>query len=187
MYTGPHSGKRTQKRQITQVLGFSLIELLIVVAILAVLAAVIAPQFSSSTTQAQESALRSNLSSLRSAIALYHRDHAATYPGVVASAGAACTTGATGGGAVTDPISFADQLTRYSNAAGETCTVRDPGFDFGPYLPTGIPANAITNVNTVALSGVGDLTMTADGTTGGWKFDYTAGKLIVNHTAYQTW
>lgn len=186
MDTGPHSGKRTHKRQLTHALGFSLIELLIVVAILAVLAAVIAPQFSSSTLEAQESALRSNLSSVRSAIAMYHRDHGGVFPGVTTSIGAACT-GTTGSGTANSEQSLKDQLTRFTNAAGESCTVKAVGFDFGPYLATGFPANSVTNNSTIAISAVGNLSMTGNATPAGWKYDYVIGKLIADDATYQAW
>ena len=45
--------------------GFTLVELLIVVIILAILAAIVVPQFSSSTTDAKESALDANLGGSR--------------------------------------------------------------------------------------------------------------------------
>ena len=63
--------------------GFTLVELLIVVIILAILAAVAIPQFSSSTDEAKLSALDSSLSSLRSAVDLYKQQHG-HYPGTVA-------------------------------------------------------------------------------------------------------
>ena len=51
--------------------GFTLVELLIVVIILAILAAIVVPQFSSTTRDANISALDSNLSNIRSVIDLY--------------------------------------------------------------------------------------------------------------------
>ncbi len=56
--------------------GFTLVELLIVVIILAILAAIVIPQFSSATRDTQESALDANLAGLRNAIELYKVQHA---------------------------------------------------------------------------------------------------------------
>ena len=56
----------TLKRSVAR--GFTLIELLIVVIILAILAAIAIPQFSSSTSDAQMAALDSNLATVRSAL-----------------------------------------------------------------------------------------------------------------------
>lgn len=165
--------------------GFSLIELLIVVAILAVLAAVIAPQFSGSTTEAQESALRSNLSSLRTAIAMYHREHNNTYPGVLTSLGGVCS-GTAGSGTPGVAAAFIDQLTMFSNAAGLTCTAKDAGYDFGPYLPAGIPTNSVNGKSSVEMALAGNLNMTGNDSDG-WTFDYTIGKIIVDTNAYANW
>ena len=72
--------------------GFTLVELLIVVIILAILAAIVIPQFSSATDDTKEAALDSNLGGLRNAIELYKAQHA-TYPGATATnAGGTCTT-----------------------------------------------------------------------------------------------
>ncbi len=64
--------------------GFTLVELLIVAIMLAILAAIIVPQFASTTTEAEESALKSNLAGMRAAIDLYRQQHG-EYPGAVAS------------------------------------------------------------------------------------------------------
>jgi prepilin-type N-terminal cleavage/methylation domain-containing protein len=55
--------------------GFTLVELLIVVIILGILAAVAIPQFGSSTDDAKLSTMTSNLSSLRNAVELYKQEH----------------------------------------------------------------------------------------------------------------
>ena len=60
--------------------GFTLIEVLIVVVIMAVLAATIIPQFSSSTRDAKDSALEFNTHTMRSQIELYKVHHNSNYP-----------------------------------------------------------------------------------------------------------
>lgn len=168
--------------------GFSLIELLIVVAILAVLAAVIAPQFSGSTNEAKESALRSNLSSMRTAIAMYHREHNNSYPGVVDSSSVtACASGNITGGTGNSETDLINHLTKFSAADGSTCDTKDATYKFGPYLPAGIPINSVTNNAAVVMTGAGNINLAAGGTTGGWRFDYSIGKVIADHSTYQTW
>ena len=176
-----HSLKSAERQS-----GFTLVELLIVAIILAILAAIIIPQFASTTTDAQESALRANLSGMRSAIDLYRQQHG-EYPGASTSVGAGCTTGTAGTGAAGTVQAIEDQLTRYSSAAGATCSVQDPGFAYGPYVREDVmPTNPITDSSVFAIIATGDLEMTADGAGLGWKFDTTAGKFIANDTNLDT-
>lgn len=159
--------------------GFTLVELLIVAIILAILAAIIVPQFADTTNDAQESALRANLAAMRSAIDLYRQQHG-EYPGVNTAVGGTCS-GTGGTGTAGTPQAIEDQLTRYSNAAGQTCSLPDTGFAFGPYLQEdNLPANPITASTVIAIVTTGDLNMPADGAGLGWKYDSTAGKFIAN-------
>lgn len=161
--------------------GFTLVELLIVAIILAILAAIIIPQFASTTVDAQESALKANLSGMRSAIDLYRQQHG-EYPGLSAASGGTCT-GTLGTGAALSQQAIEDQLTRYSNAAGQTCSLQETGFQYGPYVKEDVlPANPITGTNLFAIVGTGNLDMAADAADLGWKYDTASGKIIANDT-----
>ena len=104
--------------------GFTLVELLIVVVILAILASVVIPQFTNISSEAKESSLRSNLATVRQAISLYRVQHNETYPGQ-------------GGWA-----EFVTQLTTATASDGT------PGTKYGPYLRDVFPANPVTGTST---------------------------------------
>jgi len=61
--------------------GFSLVELIIVVALLGIMAAIVVPQFQSHSTQAKEAVAKDSLRILRSAIELYTAQHGGIPPG----------------------------------------------------------------------------------------------------------
>ncbi len=165
--------------------GFTLVELLIVVIILAILAAIVIPQFSSATTDAQEAALDSNLGGLRNAVELYKAQHT-TYPGAVATTGGTCAA-TKGTGAINTAQAVMDHLLMYSDASGNTCSVGDTTtFRFGPYLRKGIPTDAITGKG----SAVGDIVVQTTGAplapaaaTGGWAYDTKSGQIVMNSNA----
>ncbi|MCB1746136.1 MAG: prepilin-type N-terminal cleavage/methylation domain-containing protein [Gammaproteobacteria bacterium] len=167
--------------------GFTLVELLIVVIILAILAAIVVPQFSATTDDAKLSSLDANLANMRGAVDLYYQQHGA-YPGAATSIGTACAagpSGATGTGAAASAQAFLDQLSKYTNAAGESCTKSDANFKYGPYLKkAALPANPMTAVATLSMSTAGALGMTSASTNGGWKFDTKTGQFIADHTDY---
>ena len=180
---------KTSLRTLTQA-GFTLVELLIVVIILAILAAVVIPQFASSTVDARESALDANLAAMRGAIELYRAQHG-VYPGAVTAVGVAanCTGGTIGAGTIGTTPAVMEQLTTFSNAAGETCSLNvGSASRFGPYLRRGIPNDPITSRGSLAADiitvGLGTpLVGAAAATGGGWKYDTVSGQIIMNSIA----
>jgi general secretion pathway protein G len=162
--------------------GFTLIELLIVVIILAILAAILIPQFSSSTVDAQEAALDANLNGLRTAIELYKVQHNGNYPGAVAATGATCTVGTAGLGAINTDVAVIDQLTKWSSITGTTCGGADPTTLLGPYIRKGIPADPITNSAAIAVFALGTPLAPA-AATGGWAYDVKTGQIVMNSNA----
>jgi len=166
--------------------GFTLVELLIVVIILAILAAIVIPQFSSSTTDAQESALDANLSAMRSAVELFKVQHNSGYPGAVATTGGTCTA-TKGTGAINTAQAWMDHLLMASDASGNTCSISDTTtFKYGPYIRKGIPAEPITNKGSV----IADIVVTTTGAplapaaaTGGWTLDTKSGQIVMNSNA----
>jgi prepilin-type N-terminal cleavage/methylation domain-containing protein len=61
--------------------GFTLIELMIVVAIIGILAAIAIPRFAQMLEKSREGATKGNLSSMRSAISIYYSEKEGTWPG----------------------------------------------------------------------------------------------------------
>ncbi len=154
--------------------GFTLVELLIVVIILAILAAIVVPQFVASTEDAKLAALDSNLRNFRSAIALYNQQHG-EYPA------------ANGDGTALDntETAFLSQLTTFTDGDGESSATKVGAFIYGPYLTrSSMPADPIMNVATVDVGNAGTLPLTSAVTTGGWKFDTLTGQFIINHSGY---
>jgi len=60
--------------------GFTLIELMIVVAIIGILAAIAIPKFSQLITKGNEANTKGNLGAIRSALSIYYGDTEGTYP-----------------------------------------------------------------------------------------------------------
>src|SRR2546423_6277661 len=65
--------------------GFTLIELMIVVAIIGILAAIAIPKFASLIRKSSEGASKGNLGSIRSALSIYYGDMEGQYPTDMAS------------------------------------------------------------------------------------------------------
>lgn len=156
--------------------GFTLVELLIVVIILAILAAIIVPQFSAATDDATQSAYDTNIANLRGAIDLYRQQHG-TYPGAVTSNGGTCPAGSTNVNGAVGDAAFIAQLQNYTNAAGEACTGTDDEFRYGPYLKDDLPNNPLGTSNAVVVVTTGILGLTS-ASGGGWRFDSVTGEFV---------
>ena len=138
--------------------GFTLIEVLIVVVIMAVLAATIIPQFGSAARDAQVSTAQFNVHSLRNMLDLYRLHHAGTSP-----------TGSNN----------LEQLVKATNQAG-VVGAAGTSFPYGPYLRNSLPINPITKSAKVTLfTGAG--MPTASGTTdAGWIYRPATGEIWID-------
>ncbi len=140
--------------------AFTLIEVLIVVIIMAVLAATIIPQFSSSTKDAKESSLKFNLHTMRSQIEMYKVHHLGSYPTLA---------------------NFVTQMTKATNVDGTT-TGDTP---YGPYINGEIPSNPFSDNNTlVAVATAGAIPTAAIAGGAGWQYDESNGGIYPNNAEY---
>ena len=120
--------------------GFTLVEILIVVLLLGVLAAIVLPKFSNASANARTSMLASDLQTLRTQITVFQAQHcgvAAGYPDGNSSA-------------VPTEADFVLHMTKASNNSFLTAEPGTPGFEHGPYLRK-MPENPVNGKNTVQV------------------------------------
>jgi len=140
--------------------GFTLVEILIVVIILGILAAIVIPQFTEASNDARKSALVSDLQTARSQVELFKVQHLDTYPGY-------------DGGAAFDANDFVTELTGKTDQDGSQ---NDSG-RFGPYLQK-FPTNPFNDLNNVKSIDSTDDNNKKD-MTYGWWFDPSQGRFGV--------
>lgn len=162
--------------------GFTLVELLIVVIILAIMSAIAIPQFGSSTEDAKISSLETNLQQLRGAVELYYHQHNSRYPGAYSEVDGTTAT-ATAAAAQT---AFIAQLTQYTDKNGQVAGVKDATFKYGPYIKKStLPKNPFLD-GAAATDVLADITVvditTPVAVTGatGWKFYVKLGRVVAN-------
>jgi general secretion pathway protein G len=138
--------------------AFTLIEVLTVVVIIAVLAAVIIPQFADVSNDAKASTLKHNLYTLRAQIEMYKLSHGNAMP--------------------TLQNNTLAQLISATDASG---VIGPAGlnYPYGPYLAGGVfPLNPYDGKNTVTATSVSP--PTASTPDGGWLYNQTTGEIAAN-------
>jgi prepilin-type N-terminal cleavage/methylation domain-containing protein len=156
--------------------GFTLVELLVVVIILGVLAAIAIPQFTNNTEDAKLAALDTSLSELRSSVELYYHQHNAAYPGAKK-----CTDGSNVGTTAEADTAFVKQLTFYSAATGRTNTSKTDTYKYGPYVKKGLPKNPFNELATIKTDiTTTDISAATSSGTAAWKFYVKTGRLMAD-------
>ena len=131
--------------------GFTLIEILIVVVILGILAAIVIPQFTNATTASKSSSVSTTAQTLRGAVQLYYYQHNDTLP---------------------PAANFWTLMTTQTDSNGNPYTTASATGPFGPYMQS-IPLNALNYASTVIDANVAP--GAAVSTACGWEYDYNSG------------
>ncbi|RPI64115.1 MAG: prepilin-type N-terminal cleavage/methylation domain-containing protein [Planctomycetaceae bacterium] len=130
--------------------AFTLVEILIVVIILGILAAIIVPKFSTASATARASMMADDLRLMRTQIAVFKSQHTDVPPGYVGLVI----------GATADEPTFIQHMTTVTTCVGR---------NFGPYLRE-MPVNPINNKSTIEIIADGTTFPVAGDNSHGWIY-----------------
>lgn len=151
--------------------AFTLVELMIIVAILGIMAAIVIPTLQGHSVQAKESAAKDNLRTIRSQVELYKMQHNGTNPGYA--------------GGLQINIAFLPwQLKGCTKLTGEVnmSTVPSGEYVYGPYLKS-IPDNPFNGMDTILYVAEADaFSVEANGTSSGWLYKKETGEFVLNYS-----
>ena len=131
--------------------AFTLVEILTVVMILAIIGAVVIPQFAGASDDAKLNALKADLQMVRSQLELYRLQHGGQYP--------------------TSAAKFPAQMTTYTDTSHAASATKTGNYVLGPYLME-VPNNPYTETN--------DVTTSAAGATKAWFYNPATGEFRTN-------
>ena len=155
--------------------AFTIVEVILVVTILGILAAIAFPGLQDHVAKAKESAVRNNLTTIRSQIEIYKLQHEGVPPGYKDGAEASIQT-------------LILQLTATSTVTGAVSEFKVPvdPYVFGPYLKK-ILENTFNGLSTIAYLNVGtEFSAAADGTSSGWLYKRETSEFRLNWTGKDT-
>ncbi len=157
--------------ELSRARAFTLVEILIVVVLLGVLAAIVVPAISGGATLARQSTLSMNLNLLRRFIPVYTSQHLEVPPGYP------------NGDRSADPTeqAFVDQATLASTMYGVTAPRGTAGFPLGPYI-SNVPPNPFNKLATVKMLGNGDAFPAVPDNSTGWVYKAATGEIRPNDT-----
>lgn len=139
--------------------GFTLVEILVVVIILGVLAAIVIPQLSTATTAARFSMLADDIRIMRTQVLVFkwqHRGISAGYPGLDKTK-------------TPTEEAFVAHLTMSSTEAGETAAPGTENYVYGPYMRE-IPPNPVNGKSSVQIIGDSEPFPSAADDSHGWMY-----------------
>jgi len=139
--------------------GFTLVEILIVVIILGILAAIVIPQFTNASTSARQANMASQDQTIKSQVTLYSLQHNDNPPNTAVQ-----NNNSLGG--------LFQQITTSTDATGAATTTAP---FFGPYLQA-TPINPLTNSSAVDYVSASPALGSSVGTTYGWVYVATTGE-----------
>ena len=144
--------------------GFTLIEVLILMSVIAIMAATILPQLTAANDDAMEAALRQDLKLLRSQIEHYKFQHKGDYPAK---------------GSIY-PEDFLDAMLRSSDADGTTGPAGSK--PYGPYFIGQLPPNPYTGGTRVRIVDDVAAEVPDNDPVEGWIYNPATGKIKANCT-----
>ncbi|MHC5156161.1 MAG: type IV pilin protein [Planctomycetota bacterium] len=151
--------------------GFTLVELMIVVTILGILAAIVIPEFQGHASQSRESAVKSSLHTVRCQIELYKMQHDGLNPGYFNNTFTA------------SPTMLTNQFVGTSALSGTAVSAKSPTdpYLYGPYLMK-VPTNPFNNLSTFKIvpDATSDFSTAVDDSTG-WLFQKATGTFKINY------
>ena len=147
--------------------AFTLVELIIVVSILGILAAITLPSFQDHVTKAKESAARDTLQTLRKQITLYTVQHNNNPPGYL--------------NGTFIPALLMMHLTYYTDLSGNVSQTKTDVFKYGPYMKLKqFPFNPLNNNNQIReVVDAEDFPVEPDGSTG-WLYKPSTQEIRLN-------
>jgi len=149
--------------------AFTLVEVIIVVTILGILAAVVIPTFQGQSTSARESAAKDSLKTMRVQIELYKLQHDGVPPGY-----------ANGFPVSTATLRLQFVGTTKVTGAASSSKVPSTTYPYGPYVRE-LPENPFNNLTNIAyVAEATDFSAAVDGTSSGWLYKKETGDIRIN-------